>query len=191
MRKQCVCLGVFAAIAPVCCAYGSTEYSMGAREEGADHKVVQYNIGMVQGVLVAISFEEENKIMKMPRRGWQGPVGWSRAYPPKDGIVIETARGSQHLAYDPTGKKREVFLESDAHVTGSKWNVIRADSYLREHPRNFRAAEGKVAGWWLELGKAETFEHEGVKFQVHRLILVQEPDKEKTTIFDFSDSGAK
>jgi hypothetical protein len=163
---------------------------MGVREEGADRKVVDYNVGVVQGALVAISYEEEQKTMRIPKRVWHGPVTWERNYAPKDGVVIEVARGQQRLAYDPTGKKREVVLGNDGTWSGDKWNVVRAKSGRPSHC-NLRAAEGKVAGWWLDLGPPETFEHEGVKFQVHRLILVEKPDEEKTRIFYFSDYGSK
>jgi hypothetical protein len=77
----------------------------------------------------------------------------------------------RRLGYDPDGTRREPSLRPG---TGPRWKMVRADG----GPVRFtiQAAEGKLTGWYLDVGPAVTVKGEGGKTRTgYRAVLTKKP----------------
>jgi hypothetical protein len=88
------------------------------------------------------------------------------------GVYDGPYRG-RRLGYDPGGKRREPSLRPGP---GPRWKMVAAG----DGPVSFtiRAAEGKLAGWYLDVGPAVEVQCEGGKTRTgYRAVLTNKPKK--------------
>src|SRR5262249_24327247 len=112
-----------------------------------------------------------------------GEVVWNNR-DPKTWEIEDTKKGKRgrllstdkwtgwYLTYDPTGKKKTVFL-SKKPTAASYWSLGNIGG---PHTASITAKAGKLKDWYLDRGKAvKRKDQEGNPYTAHRVVLTKDP----------------